>query len=347
MLVFLDTEFADFVEHDLIGLALVVEDLKESRMPLQMIKICSLLSDGSPATATGSIEVRPSSLNGAVTLRLPTGEVRVWQRALLTAVPMSGPDLNGQATISIRGIEGLRSLHQTISGLLGDSENGWVPVKKVGNGTSDKSCKVQVDDVIYQYTPNDIERKTHALTVPVSQLRDQDGQLFAPRWLLKKTIHERILDCKSWPHDIKNGQYLDADALWEGFFYPIEMELANQEASLVERQQQHQAEYLFQKQVQTERVKMREAALAQEAAKRRVSAEQRARRKDQLETLEVASVEWDEWVVTKNKYGSKNQTKTIRTAEKCTLKFAGQRVYIQLPGGTEHIKMRQSVRWVV
>ena len=79
------------------------------------------------------------------------------------------------------------------------------------------------------------------MTIPASQLRESDGQLYAPRWLLMRTIHERVLDRKRWPHDIEHGQFLDADMLWAELFAPLQLALEQQEAVALERKRQRKA----------------------------------------------------------------------------------------------------------
>lgn len=163
------------------------------------------------------------------TLNLPTGDIRVWRRSLTTAFPSIDWRSHRHLTATMRGVDKLLELHQKVCTLAAGSGSGWIPVVKAGAGPSDKSCKVRVSDVVYRvnadYDEHEIERRVHTLTIPASQLRESDGQLYAPRWLLMRTIHERVLDRKRWPHDIEHGQFLDADMLWAELFAPLQLAL--------------------------------------------------------------------------------------------------------------------------
>lgn len=84
---------------------------------------------------------------------------------------------------------------------------------------------------------------------------------------------------------------------------------------------------------------------AQEDAAKVARAAAQARsdqRKAKLEAMHVDQVEWDTWV---NKRG--HMEKVTRTAENCTLRFSGERIYIQFDDGREIIKTRSTVRWHV
>ncbi|WP_018151184.1 hypothetical protein [Leeia oryzae] len=163
------------------------------------------------------------------TLRLPTGEYRVWKNSLKKFVLDIDSKKPGPIIIRKAGLEKLRPLFQQLCELLANSKNGWVPITRAGAGQTDKSCKIRVSDVVYKtqvsYMVYEQECRTHTLTMPVSLLREFDGKLFAPKWALMGIIHDRILDRKSWPHDIEHGQFLDSEALWEQLFAPVQAEL--------------------------------------------------------------------------------------------------------------------------
>lgn len=179
------------------------------------------------------------------TLKLPTGDIRVWRRSLTTAFPSMDWRSHRHLIATMRGVDKVLELHQKVCTLAACSGSGWIPVVKAGAGPSDKSCKVRVSDVVYrinvEYDKSEIERRAHTLTIPASQLRESDGQLHAPRWLLMRTIHERVLDRKRWPHDIEHGQFLDADMLWAELFAPLQLALEQQEAVALERKRQRKA----------------------------------------------------------------------------------------------------------
>ncbi len=216
-----------------------------------------------------------------------------------------------------------------------------------GGGRTDKSVKVRVERVAYRLDEREVEERTHTLTIPRSLLRDHDGKHFAPRWLLRKTIRQRILQAKGWPDGIGGGVYLERQTLWEEVFAPVERLLEEQAALACARAEADRPRREAKEKMAAERAKRASDNAEKEAEKRRVTAERAAANKLKLPTVRVSRVEWDGWERRGNKYGGSDRVKVTYEAGECTLRFSGQRVYLQFDDGEELIKARKNVRWEV
>lgn len=63
---------------------------------------------------------------------------------------------------------------------------------------------------------------SHTLTVPVSQLVERDGQWYAPRWLLMRTVvHERILRASDGLQRIDGGAGSGLRDVWHELWEPM------------------------------------------------------------------------------------------------------------------------------
>ncbi|MFZ5501797.1 MAG: hypothetical protein ACOY58_07820 [Candidatus Micrarchaeota archaeon] len=244
-----------------------------------------------------------------------------------------------------RLVEGFREIIERIS----CGGNGFIPVKVVGKGPTEKSKKVKVAGVEYRHSETLVETREHTLTIPSSQIQEVEAQHYVPRWLLKKAIHKRVLKGKSWPDFIGGGVCIFERELWNSVFAPVEEELKRQ-AEAQARQRKLLAEENEKRRVAMEAQREAEAparAAAEEARSKKEEQRkvQKARHRAGLERVHVDVVEWDEWIQKKNKFGSKTREKETYVGEDCTLYFSGQRVYIVFPDGEEIIKARQNVRW--
>jgi hypothetical protein len=170
---------------------------------------------------------------------------------------------------------------------------------RAGGGRTEKSGKITVSGVLHPPAGLDDEATVHShtLTVPVSQLVERDGQWYAPRWLLMRTVHERIFEGKRWL-SVSTAAFGWAEdvwyELWEPMLADVDRLLAEDEAARERRTQEAAA---------------RQAESAERA--RRYAEQQEARAKAQHEreqSRQTNSIDWkpsglrglnDEWEVGK------------------------------------------------
>jgi hypothetical protein len=222
-----------------------------------------------------------------------------------------------------------------------------VPVVSAGRGKTDKSRKIRVR-AIFQSRESQHEEvaREHTITVPVSLLTQRPDGLYAPRWLVSRTLHDRLPGNK-WPLRVEGGIWEGREQLWNEVFAPLAAEvveraqrIARKEAIVrQEKEKTKQAEHANKQHAQN---------LAQQdnLAQQRQQREQKIQAKRaKLESLTVERVEWDEWVKVRRGYGNKSLEKETRMAENCLLQFSGQRVYINLPNGHVVIKFKKNVRF--
>lgn len=223
-----------------------------------------------------------------------------------------------------------------------------IPVRRSGKGPTEQSCKVVVERVrSYFHDPRDRDKqaRTHTLTVPVSQLVERDGQMYAPRWLLERTARTRLhsgvadevhIDASPWPY---------ADLVWNAFWVPL---LAKAKAFVAEQPARlaRTAELEARREAETavRRAALdlkREVAAVRWAVEQRKELEKKQARMATLKTVEASSVSWKEWVEVRGAGGHYEE----RVHKNCTLKFSGQRVYVVLEDGREVIKTLKTIHW--
>ena len=279
-----------------------------------------------------------------VKLRLLGQTVSVDRAALSRLWPGSTAEITWTVDASEAA---LRAAHEQLAALIRQGSSALIPVSRAGGGRTEKSGKITVSGVLHPPAGLDDEATVHShtLTVPVSQLVERDGQWYAPRWLLMRTVHERIFEGKRWPQCIDGGVWLGAEDVWHELWEPmladVDRLLAEDEAARERRTQEAAA-----RQAESAERARRYAEQQEARAKAQHEREQsRQTNLNRLETIGPTRVEWDEWEVGKNAYGSKTRTKVVMEAESCTLKLSGERVYILLPDGSEIIKARHNVRW--
>ena len=238
--------------------------------------------------------------------------------------------------------EAIETAHQQLRELVEGGSDAMIPVKRAGSGSTEKSCKVVVSGV-HHPTPAHIEEprvERHIITVPRSQLVECGGKIYAPHWLLARTLHERIFDRRAWPTKIDGGVWLQAAEVWRDSWEPMLPEIArlekeDEDANKARRERIEIAEARRKKAAEEQAT--RDAA-ARAAQLRRDKAHQK--HLDELETIHAERVEWDAWVGPRSK-----QSKETFEAKNCTIKFSGDRAYIVFPDGTELIKARRNIRF--
>ena len=256
---------------------------------------------------------------------------------LLTVAP------DGAATWTLPARrEAIETAHQQLRELVEGGSDAMIPVKRAGSGSTEKSCKVVVSGVHHPTaTPYGEPRvEAHTITVPRSLLVKRDGISYAPRWLIARTLHQRILEGRAWPTRIEGATWLQATEVWREFWEPMLPEIA-----LLEKEDEHASKARLER-IEIAKARQRRAEEEQAALVAAARAAQLRRDKahqkhlDQLETIHVDQVEWDAWVGPRNK-----QTKETFEAQNCTIKFSGDRAYIVFSDGTELIKARRNIRF--
>lgn len=289
------------------------------------------------------------SVGRNVVLRLPNGEeVAVNYRNLCELASQRESNF----VMIFRSVEDLKEKFKGFCELVCRGGNALIPVSSAGKGSSGKSRKIKVAGVLHSTETADgfvSERREHTLTLPASLLVEVDGQFYAPQWILKKTVHERVLNGKGWPSSFAGGMWPGREKLWGEIFAPLAKDI-EREIEELERQRAAQAELQKEEAARRQaRQKLEEEAQIKAKEEKRREEEKAAikkkKRMDSLEKIQVESVEWDEWVKFKNDLGYKSHKKVTTSEENCTLYFSGQRVYILLEDGTEIIKARNNVRW--
>lgn len=238
--------------------------------------------------------------------------------------------------------EAIEAAHQQLRELVEGGSGAMIQVERAEKRSTKKSCKVDVSGVHHPMpTPYGEPRvETHTINIPRSQLVESGGKVYAPRWLLARTLHERIFDRRAWPTKIDGGVWLQAEQVWKDFWEPMLPEIAR-----LEKEDEHANKARLER-IAIAEARRKKAAEEQAARDEAARAAQLRRDKahqkhlDGLETIHVDRVEWDAWVGPRSK-----QTKETFEAENCTIKFSGDRAYIVFPDGTELIKARRNLRF--
>jgi hypothetical protein len=278
------------------------------------------------------IEIK-AGIGSEIIFVLPLGEVSVKLSRLFRYV------------YKLRDLSAIEQAHSDLCTCIEQGGSALVPVVAAGRGATDKSRKIRVQ-AIYRSRESQHQEVTreHTITVPVSQLTQRSDGLYAPRWLVSRTLHDR-LPGREWPLRIEGGVWEGREQLWNGVFAPLAAELADQAKARQQRIARLEAEQKQKTERDTEQ-NARCLAVQEELTRQRQQREQKAlAKRAQLESLPVERVEWDEWVKVRNGYGGKSDVKKTHIAENCLLQFSGQRVYINLPNGNTVIKLRRNVRF--
>lgn len=117
----------------------------------------------------------------------------------------------------LRTFKDLASFVGMLCQAIAASNDGLICVRSAGKGPTDKSRKIRVAATFggAGHWGNEKEVREHTITVPASQLIERDGNLYAPRWLIRKTLHQRI---GQWPIAGSEGEgYFDEHLLWPAF----------------------------------------------------------------------------------------------------------------------------------
>lgn len=97
------------------------------------------------------------------------------------------------------------------------SNDGLICVRSAGKGPTDKSRRIRVTATFggAGHWGDEQEVREHTITVPISQLVEHDGKLYAPRWLIRQTLRKRI---GQWPVTGSEGEgWFDERLLWPAF----------------------------------------------------------------------------------------------------------------------------------
>ena len=153
-----------------------------------------------------------------------------------------------------------------------------------------------------------------------------------------------ILDKKSWPLEIDGGVYLDRDRLWSRIFAPAAAVLEKREAAARQRATDDECRQKERAAAQAREQEL-EVLRQQQAERARATAAKALENKLRLPAVRADRVEWDGWVKRRYK-GRVRHERITGSAENCTLRFSGARVYIQFDDGSEIQKAAKNVRYV-
>ncbi len=242
-------------------------------------------------------------------------------------------------------LEDLKTLHAGFCRAILRSDSVLIPVKSAGKGPTPVSQKVKVS---LSWTDEKIERDS-TITVPVSQLKTVEGQLFAPRWLIRKTLNDRTRTTVT-NANLPAGQWFGAQQLWDDVFAPawqlFTEEQAEQARQAAIRRQESEQRELERAQ---RRAAAREAAAIEQAAQQakkppvertpRPAKPAAPKPAAEEQIIENALVVWSE-----RRASSTKNEQWLERAEGCTVRFSGQRAYVTKPNGSTLIKTRNTIQ---
>lgn len=285
-----------------------------------------------------------SPVKGEITAHIPGAGATRLRLDCLAHFNVAGRPRGLKLTSPTR--EGLREAHAELVRAASRSSSGAIPVTRAGKGPTERSVKVRVAGVRIDddRRGGDEPACDRTLTVARSQLREVGGQLYAPAWLLRTTIKDRL---GFWPV-LPPGEWPEAEMVWREFFeplVPLVEEWAAGEAMkrlwLEDRRQKVEAEAAEREAARQARLEA--AGQAEQAAQARRQAKHAARLGNLL-TITAARVSWREWVKTGN-YQNRGGYYVEVSHENVVLKISGSRAYVLLEDGEEVIKSVDSITW--
>jgi hypothetical protein len=213
-------------------------------------------------------------------------------------------------------------------------DGAYIPVAVAGPGSTEKSIRVRVKAELYTcWVEKEITE--HTITVPRSMLVEHDGIPHFPRWMIKKTLRERILKRKAWPNVIGSGVWPDAQQFWNECFRPA-LDIVER----IEREKKVAIEIEEQRRRQTRTAPQMRVAAPPPPPK--VEAPPAYRR---LPMVQASGVEYDDWV----SVGSgreKRRKKVVIEVGKAKLYFSEKQVVIETQKGKAIRKAQNNVRYV-
>ena len=225
----------------------------------------------------------------------------------------------------------LKAAFASFSVMVLRGDGAFIPVAVAGPGKTEKSIRVRVKAELYPRSVDE-EITEHTITVPRSMLVEHDGVPHLPRWMIKKTLRERILKRKTWPKVVGNGVWPDAQQFWDDCFRPAldildRIEREKKIANEIEDQRRRQARTALQ---------VREAPPPP-----KVKAPPAYRR---LPMVQVSGLEYDEWVSVGTGKDKKRKKVVIEVGE-AKLYFSEKQVVIETPTGQTIRKAQTNVRY--
>lgn len=218
-------------------------------------------------------------------------------------------------------------------------DGALIPVAVAGKGKTDKSIRVRVRAELHPCRDRPREITEHTVTVPRSTLIDYDGVPHLPRWLIKRTIRERILAGQSWPKVVGDGVWPEAQQCWDQCFQPAldlwqRVEAENRARMAIALEQKAERQRETRRMAEQERLRRQEAPPKEKAP----PAHQR------LPMVQATAVEYDDWV----KVGSgkdKRNKKVVVAVGDARLYFSAKQVVIETPDGKTIRKAQSNVRY--
>lgn len=299
-------------------------------------------------------------LGREIQLCLPDGSKYFVDRKALSIFFKTGAAQQGVIRWVIPANEvALRTAHAALCELIREGGDACIPVIRVGAGSTALSCRVRVSGVVHPSAPENVhsvdmsekQTKSHTITIPVSAVTTVGDKHYVTRWRLRQLLQQRkvIKTGDGWPNTILGGVWLESNDFWENFFVHLiaiakqveDADLVQDEQISAKREQEREQRERNQNQA-LEASKARKLTLKASEERREA---QKTKHMNSLETVQAKRVQWGEYVTEKNQYGDKQKKLVTRSAENCTLRFSGQRVYITFPDGNEIYKMRHNVEW--
>ncbi|MCQ4246077.1 hypothetical protein CXK93_07075 [Stutzerimonas decontaminans] len=253
---------------------------------------------------------------------------------------------------ALKNEESVRRAFQELCSAIEASNSSLVMVDLAGPGSTEKSRRVRFEAIYEEVAPGSCDfmefievAKSHTYTVPASVLLEMNGHLYAPRWLLRK----KLANVNKHNPPLRIAGSWDGQAqLWDDVFKPLFEEICRiqkiAEAEKVKRKNDCE-DYLKRRELNcSQTAKATVVAPVGKTLAQKKKNSPKAKSQDADTILNVSSVEWDEWVEIKTKWGKQRQKKSF-SAKDCSLRFSGRRIYIKLPDGRELIKLESNVRW--
>ena len=139
-------------------------------------------------------------------------------------------DRNDAICIRVHDAAGVKRAFNQVVNWLAEGSDGMIRLASVRRARTSKTVKAEVGGVFYrkQYHVDKLLidfTETHTLKLAASMLVEREGTHYAPRWYLRKRIHEQIHRSTTWPDDIEGGVFLDSDELWTALFKDFEQQV--------------------------------------------------------------------------------------------------------------------------
>lgn len=170
---------------------------------------------------------QPVGPNARLELPQPLkGSLNLWR----LGQKYDGLGRQGTIKLPVSDVAGVQKALKLLVSWLAEGSDGMIRLASVKKGRTSKTVKVEVDGVFYR-KPYHVDQlldeftESHTLKLAASMLVEREGAHYAPRWYLRKLVHEQIHGSTTWPDDIEGGVFLDSDELWAALFSDFEQQV--------------------------------------------------------------------------------------------------------------------------